>query len=180
MKLYTSFLLFTFFSIFSFSQDNKNLFANLDASPLDVVIARSDDNNAIARVIYSRPSKRKRIIFGDLVPYGEVWRTGANEATEIDFYQDVIIADQTVPAGSYSIYTIPNKENWTFILNTQTTQWGTEYDASKNILETEIDSMPSPTAIESFSISFASLNDETVLFMGWDDTIAQVPVKLAD
>ncbi len=179
MKWITSIALF----LIAFSQLNAQdatLFANLDASPLDVVMARDDDNNAIARVIYSRPSKKERVIFGELVPYGEVWRTGANEATEIAFYQDVIIADQKVPAGAYSIYTVPKEDGWTFILNSQTTQWGTKYDASKNVLETEIDTLPSPSTIESFSISFAEMVNEMVLFMGWDDVIARVPIALAE
>ena len=115
---------------FSHAQQ-ENFFSDLDASPLDVVMVRDDSNKAIARVIYSRPSKRKRKVFGGLVSYGEVWRTGANEATEISFYQDVMIADQKIPAGSYSIFTIPNENEWTLILNTETTQWGTKYDASK-------------------------------------------------
>lgn len=158
---------------------DATLFANLDASPLDVVMARDDDNNAIARVIYSRPSKKDRVIFGELVPFGEVWRTGANEATEIAFYRDMIIAEQKVPAGAYSIYTIPKEDGWTFILNSQTTQWGTKYDASKNILETPMNTMPAPDTIESFSINMITTEDSMILFMGWDDTIAQIEIELS-
>lgn len=179
MKTAYSVILLTLVALNSFAQENK-LFTNLDASPLDVVLARDDDNTAVARIIYSRPSKRNREVFGNLVPYGEVWRTGANEATEIAFYKDMIVAGQKISAGTYSIYTIPQEDNWTFILNSQTTQWGTEYDATKNILEAQINTMPSPTTIEAFSVNFTTLNDEIVLFMGWDDTIAQVPIKIAE
>ncbi|MGB5981374.1 MAG: DUF2911 domain-containing protein [Nonlabens sp.] len=179
MKTVYSVFLFILIASTTFAQENK-LFANLDASPLDVVMARDDDNTAVARIIYSRPSKRDREIFGSLVPYGEVWRTGANEATEIAFYKDMIVAGQKIQAGTYSIYTIPQEDNWTFILNSQTTQWGTQYDESKNILEAQINTMPSPTIIEAFSVNFTTLNDEIVLFMGWDETIAQVPIKIAE
>ncbi|WP_438961980.1 DUF2911 domain-containing protein [Nonlabens sp.] len=153
-------------------------FSKIDKSPLDVVIHRDDDNQAIARVIYSRPSKRERTIFGKLVKYGEVWRTGANEATEIDFFKDVTINGTIVKAGAYSIYTIPTEGEWTFILNSQTNQWGTKYDASKDVLKVTMESMLSPQTIEEFSISFVAQPDGLILFMGWDDTLVNLPIEL--
>jgi hypothetical protein len=155
-------------------------FSGLDKSPLDVVMYRGEDRTAIARVIYSRPSKKNREIFGKLVPYGEVWRTGANEATEITFYQDVMIGEQEVPAGTYSMYTIPNEDKWKFILNKATTQWGTNYDEQLNILETAMDVSLAPQTIESFSITFVDEMEGGTLFLGWDDRIASLHFDVAN
>ncbi|WP_124981146.1 DUF2911 domain-containing protein [Nonlabens xiamenensis] len=179
MNRYLSALAITCLALFSAAQSQNNLnFSALDKSPLDVVMYRDTDRNAIARVIYSRPSKKDRDIFGNLVPYGEIWRTGANEATEIAFYQNVYINDQLVPAGSYSIYTIPGPNSWTFILNKATTQSGLEYDSSQNLLQAEMDIIPSPQEIESFSISFMEQSNGGMIFLGWDDTIASLPFTL--
>lgn len=153
-------------------------FPNIDKSPLDVVIQRDANKQAIARVIYSRPSKRDRTIFGDLVKYGEVWRTGANEATEIDFFKDVTINGKNVKAGSYSIYTIPGEDEWTFILNSQTNQWGNKYDPSKDVLKVSMSSMPAPQVIENFSISFVEEPEGFILFMGWDNTLVNLHVVI--
>ncbi|GAK89641.1 hypothetical protein JCM19297_1469 [Nonlabens ulvanivorans] len=117
-------IILSFFAATQAIQAQEIAFSKIDKSPLDVVIHRDNNNQAIARVIYSRPAKRDRTIFGELVKYGEVWRTGANEATEIDFFYDVTINGNLVKAGAYSIYTIPGEDEWTFILNSQTNQWG--------------------------------------------------------
>ncbi len=166
-----------FISTDLYSQDLK--FSGLDKSPLDVVMYRGADKAAIARVIYSRPAKRDRTVFGELVPYQKVWRTGANEATEITFYKDVIIADKMVAAGTYSIYTVPNEDEWTFILNTDTTQWGTNYNEEHNILEAPMDVTPAPESIESFSITIIDNFDGGTMFMGWDNRIASLNFKVA-
>lgn len=173
-----AFIIASFFN--ANAQDESSLsFSGLDKSPLDVVMYRDANQTAIARVIYSRPSKKDREIFGQLVPYNEVWRTGANEATEIAFYRDVIINDKTIKAGSYSIYTIPGEDKWSFILNTETTQSGTEHDPEKDILKCDMQTIPSPQEIESFSISFMEQNNGAILFLGWDETIASLEFKIA-
>ncbi|PQJ31995.1 asparagine synthetase B [Nonlabens arenilitoris] len=171
--------IFSLFIATSAVQAQEIAFSKIDKSPLDVVIHRDNNNQAIARVIYSRPAKRDRKIFGELVKYGEVWRTGANEATEIDFFYDVTINGNLVKAGAYSIYTIPGEEEWTFILNSQTNQWGTKHDPSKDILKVTMDSMPSPQTIEEFSISFVEDPDGLILFMGWDNTLVNLPIQVA-
>ncbi|AUC78139.1 asparagine synthetase B [Nonlabens sp. MB-3u-79] len=175
MKKQLLFLFFLCSSFLLFSQNDDSLtFSKLDKSPLDVVMYRDTNKAAVARVIYSRPSKQDREIFGKLVPFNAVWRTGANEATEIAFYQDVKINNKLVKAGSYSLYTIPGEEEWKFILNTATTQSGLEYDPSKNLLTATMDLLPSPQKIESFSISFVEQQNGGLLFLGWDDTIASI------
>jgi hypothetical protein len=179
MKKQLLFLLFLCSSFLLFSQnDNSLAFSKLDKSPLDVVMYRDANKAAVARVIYSRPSKQDREIFGKLVPFNEVWRTGANEATEIAFYRDVKINNKLVKAGSYSLYTIPGEKEWKFILNTATTQSGLEYDPSKNLLTATMDLLPAPQKIESFSISFVEQQNGGLLFLGWDDTIASIPFTM--
>ena len=171
--------LFAFLFYFQTSYGQDLSFSGLDKSPLDVVMYRGEDQNAIARIIYSRPAKRGRVIFGDLVPYGEVWRTGANEATEITFYQDVSINSQAIAAGTYSIYTIPGENEWTFILNSQTTQWGNRHNKEWDIFKSPMEVMPAPQAIENFSIRIVDQINGGTIFMGWDNLIATIDFSVA-
>ncbi len=170
------FILFFFaFLFFSGQGNSQNLsFTTLDKSPLDVVMYRGQDQTAVARVIYSRPAKKDREIFGNLVPYGKVWRTGANEATEITFYREVMIDNKVIPAGSYSIYTIPKEDQWMFLLNLETTQWGTQYDDDKTVLRAPMNVSMAPKPIENFSIEIIEQVDGGTIFMGWDDRIASI------
>jgi hypothetical protein len=85
------------------------------------------------QVDYSRPYKKRREIFGKLLPYGQVWRTGANEATIFDVKQDIKIGDKSLKAGKYTLWTIPNADKWTVILNSETGQWGTNYNEKKDV-----------------------------------------------
>src|SRR5580704_1818688 len=101
-------------------------------SPRDT--ARATIGKAHVLVDYGRPSKRGRVIFGSLVPYGQVWRTGANAATTFVIDKDLTIGAQTVPAGTYTLYTLPSASNWLLIINKQTGQWGTEYDQSQDLV----------------------------------------------
>lgn len=177
MKYFIAFFSLLFISQLTTAQDLA--FSGLDKSPLDVVMYRGDDQAAIARIIYSRPAKRDRIIFGDLVPYGKVWRTGANEATEITFYHDVTINNELISAGTYSIFTVPDEESWKFILNSQTTQWGTKYDETQDFFVTDMNVSPAPETIENFSIRIIDEIDGGTIFMGWDDRIASLKFTLA-
>lgn len=176
MKLLT--VLFLTLSTISFAQGPS--FAELDASPLDVVMYRNDNNDAVARVIYSRPSKRGREIFGGLVPYGKVWRTGANEATEITFFKPVSLNGEKVPAGSYSLFTRPGEQEWQIILNKETLQWGTRYDPSKDFVSTTVESETMPSEAESFSITFIEQIDGPALLLGWDETFVSIPFQVIE
>src|SRR5690606_3666227 len=116
-------MVLSFTSVFSnlYSQD----FPKIDSSPMDLAIARSTKNGPpIARVIYSRPQKKGRDIFGDLVPYDEVWRTGANEATELTTYIPFMFGKTVLKPGTYTLYTIPNKDEWIIIINSDINVWG--------------------------------------------------------
>ncbi|NJW55536.1 DUF2911 domain-containing protein, partial [Salinimicrobium oceani] len=109
-------------------------FSKLDVSPMDVVLFRGENNEPLARVLYSRPQTRDREIFGKLVPYGEVWRTGANEATEITLYNDLMVGDKTIKKGTYTLFTIPKEKEWTIVLNNSTNIWGAyDYHVEKDV-----------------------------------------------
>lgn len=96
------------------------------------------------RITYGRPQVNDRTIFGELVPYGEVWRTGANEATTISFSSDVTIEGESLSAGTYSLYTIPERDSWTIIFNNVANQWGTEYDEREDALRVQVSPESAP------------------------------------
>jgi hypothetical protein len=145
---------------------------------MDAVITRNQDNSPLARIIYSRPKKKKRVIFGELVPYGKIWRTGANEATEITFYEDVLFNSEKVKAGTYALYTIPNKENWVVIINKAINTWGAySYDDSLDILRTSVEARNTAATIEDFSVTFKPTKYGSDLLMGWDDTFVEIPIQ---
>lgn len=153
-------------------------FPKVDVSVMDAVIVRTDDGQSFMRVIYSRPEKKGRAIFGDLVPYNKVWRTGANEATEITFYDDVTFGDKAVKAGTYSFYTIPRKDKWTVILNENLNQWGAySYDESKDKVRIEVEPKKTASTVETFSITSKKAKVGYHLLLGWDDTYIEIPVK---
>lgn len=155
-------------------------FSKLDASPLDLVQYKNPNEEVVARVIYSRPQKRDREVFGKLVPYGEVWRTGANESTELTLYKDMKVGDATVKAGTYTVYTIPQENEWTVILNKDVHTWGAyEYTDKKDQVRINVPVKQSPTTIESFSMAFVPKEEGANLLMGWDDKYVEVPFKSA-
>lgn len=127
-------------------------------------------------ITYGRPSVRGRVIFGDLVPYGEVWRTGANESTVIIFSDDVKIAGDPVPAGTYSLYTIPGVDTWTIILNHKLS-WGTQYDSEEDFLRVEARPEKSQH-MEQMMLYFENVTDHTGdLIIHWDDVKVSVPIE---
>lgn len=153
-------------------------FSKLDVSPMDVALFRGENNEPMARVLYSRPQTRNREIFGKLVPYGEVWRTGANEATEITLYKDMMVGDKTIKKGTYTLYTIPQEKEWTVILNNSTNVWGAyDYHMEKDLARITVPVRKSPNPIEALSMSFAPSNDGANLFIGWDDRFVKIPFK---
>src|SRR5215212_9705126 len=96
-------------------------------APSPTQTVKQDFGISTAELIYSRPGIKGRKIFGDLVPYGKVWRTGANSATRLKFSDDVKIGDQQLKAGEYAVYTIPNEKEWDIIINKGSANWGTDY-----------------------------------------------------
>jgi hypothetical protein len=130
-------------------------------------------------IIYSRPGVKNRTIFGGIVPYGQVWRTGANQATKITFNTPVKFDGTEIPAGAYGLFTIPGETEWTIILNTNSAQWGAyQYDAKDDVARFKVEPvMLSDTTLETFTIEFNHILDESaVLNLVWDKTV--VPIRL--
>ena len=135
----------------------------------------AEGNNV--KISYGQPSKRGRVIFGELVPYGEVWRTGANNATEITFAKDGTFGGKPVKAGTYSLFTIPGEKEWTFILNSELKQWGSyKYNEikDKDVLQVKVPSSTiSGDPVEKLTITLPAGK----LVIEWDKTKVEVPVK---
>lgn len=129
-------------------------------------------------VKYSRPNTRGRKVFGELEPYGAVWRTGANSATVITFTEAVTFEGKPVPAGEYALFTIPGKDGWTVILNKTTQQWGAyDYKEADDVLRVTVKPATLKDKVESFKIDFADVNPtKAVLTLAWGNTL--VPVSL--
>jgi hypothetical protein len=123
-------------------------------------------------VEYSRPSVKARKIFGGLVPYGEVWRTGANTATKLTFSADVKLEGTPVPAGSYALYTIPGENEWVVILSKVTGQWGSyQYDEKNDLLRAKVKPIALKDPVETMSISLEEVRDDAAqLAITWDKT----------
>src|SRR5258708_6132971 len=123
---------------------------------------------------YSAPSKRGRVIMGGLVPYGSVWRTGANAATALHAGGDVRIGNLVVPAGDYTLYTVPGEKEWTLIVNKETGQWGTEHDQKQNLGRVTMKVAPVKDTVETFVIAIKPAGDGASLMLTWDNTQASV------
>lgn len=148
----------------------------LRPSPLAVASVRFQDH--YVKITYSQPQKKNRIIFGELVPYGQVWRTGANEATELTTVKDIQLQDIILRAGTYSIFTIPEKEKWTIIINTDVGLWGAyNYNAKKDLYRFEVPVQYTDKIYEAFTIFFDHRNEVADLLMVWDNVKISIPIK---
>ncbi|MBC8754328.1 DUF2911 domain-containing protein [Kordia sp. YSTF-M3] len=132
------------------------------------------------RVIYARPYKKGREVFGNLLKFDKAWRVGANESTEVLFMTDVMIGDSKVKAGRYSVIIIPTKDSWTLKINTENDGWGNySYDASKDVASITVPTQKSDTEIEQLSIVLYEKSKNVIhLKIGWDTTIAEFPITL--
>lgn len=129
-------------------------------------------------VDYSSPRMKGRKIFGGLVPYGEVWRTGANDATTFVTTANVSIEGKDVPAGSYTIFTVPEQDKWTLIVNKQTGEWGVPYKYEANELaRLPMQASRTSSPVENFTISFNQSGSACTLQMSWENTQASVQVS---
>ena len=130
------------------------------------------------KTAYSSPRMKGRKIFGDLVPNGEVWRTGANEATTFVTSSDVVVGGKTVPAGSYTIFTVPNADKWTLIINKKTGEWGIPYKYESDELariDMKVSKLSSP--VENFTISYDKAGNGCTMNIEWETTRASVDIK---
>lgn len=143
--------------------------------------AEYKSNGTEVTVVYSRPSKRGREIFGGLVPHGQVWRTGANEATTFTTNRDLTIGGKPLPAGEYTLWTVPEKDAWTVIFNNKQYSWGVDWDskasreAAADALQVRVPVETQNPPLEQFLISFEPTTPALVL--AWDQTKVTVPME---
>ena len=131
-------------------------------------------------VEYGRPAVKGRKVFGELVPFGQVWRAGANEATKITFGQEVLFGGQKVKKGTYALYVVPQEKEWKIILNRGVNNWGAyTYDAKDDVASTTVPVKMMNEKMERFTINFEDITDEKLnLVFEWDKTRADVPVEI--
>ncbi len=156
-------------------------FSGLDASPMDVAIYPTDSKiqQKSVKVVYSRPQLKGRSLT-TLTPEGQVWRTGANESTEITFYKDADFGGKMIKAGTYSLFTIPGKTEWTVILNKNLNQWGAySYDEGADVARIKVPNGSDATPLEAFSIAFKEDGKNVQMVMGWDKTRVAVPITFS-
>ena len=147
----------------------------LRPSPLAIASIRYKDN--YIKITYSQPQRNNRDIFGQLVPYGKVWRTGANEATEITTTKEIQINNFRLPAGTYSLFTLPEKDQWTVIINSDVGLWGSyNYNADKDVVRFVVPVQATDQTYEPFTIMFDHRNDVADLLLLWDKTRVSIPI----
>lgn len=162
--------------------------AGLDKSPMDMCyfpldypIRKMSGNTAdplVARLIYSRPRKDGRSIFGDVVQYGSPWRLGANEATEIEFFRDITIQKTKVNKGRYVIYCIPYADRWTMVLNTDTFTWGLKIDPKQDLYKFDIPVHSTQYPVEVFTMDFEPNRLGFSIVTAWDKVRVALPIQL--
>jgi hypothetical protein len=160
-------------------------FRGLDKSPLDIAYFPDDfahdrkkGDELLVKVVYSRPFKNNRSLFGgEVVPYGKVWRTGANEATQITFFEDAIVGGKKINKGTYSLFTIPGEESWTIIFNSDLDYWGAySYNQDNDVLRTTAKPEKLEEEVENFTIQFTG-KEQATMMLAWGNTVVKVPVK---
>lgn len=158
----------------------KFLQANTKKASPEATVEYKKDGTEIS-VFYCQPSKKGRDIFGGLIPYGTVWRTGANEATTFTTNKDLTISGKTLPAGKYTLWTIPQKDKWSVIFNSKMYDWGVSFggvasrEAAADVLQVEVPVEALGAVQEQFQISFDEATPAMVL--AWDKTKVAVPLK---
>ena len=161
----------------------------IDKSPMDMAyypnnypvlkIQDKVSEPVIARVIYSRPQKNNRTVFGELIEYNTVWRMGANEATEIEFYRDVKIGGKKILKGKYTLYALTTPTEWTLILNKETDTWGAfKYDQKKDVARLKVPVQQSLVPTDIFTMFFEKIANGLNLNIAWDTVLVSLPILL--
>lgn len=151
----------------------------MESRPSPIALATMRYKDTYVKITYSQPQKRGREIFGGIVPYGKVWRTGANEATEITATRDVVVKGTLLKAGTYSLFTIPEKDKWTIIINRDVGLWGSyNYNQKQDVMRFEVPVAPIPdVTYEPLTLKFNQRNDVADLLILWDRTSISIPLK---
>lgn len=168
-------------------KEAANPYVQVDLSPMDMIYFPADyavnkmldkaTAQPVMRVIYSRPHRSGRKIFGELVKWGQPWRLGANEATEIEFFQTVTIQKKTVQKGTYIMYAIPYEDRWTIILNSNIQAWGLKFHPEKDVAKFEISAITKPQLVEHFTMAFEKTATGADLIMAWESMEARLPIQ---
>ncbi|ULC58544.1 DUF2911 domain-containing protein [Flaviramulus sp. BrNp1-15] len=166
--------------LFLYSTLVENIFAKR-LSPKDTV--KFELNDLKLRVFYNRPFKKNREIFGALVPYNQVWRTGANEATTFETNKDLEVGNMHLASGKYTLWTVPKDSVWTVIFNSKQYSWGVNaemkpmWDPNYDVVSIEVPVQELDKTVEQFTIAFDNSTDNLFLTMAWDDIKVAVPLK---
>lgn len=166
--------------LFLYSVFVENIFAKR-LSPKDTVEFKLNDLKL--EVFYNRPYKKEREVFGALVPFNQVWRTGANEATTFKTNNTLDINGMPLPPGIYTLWTVPKDSTWTVIFNTKQYKWGVNeqmqpmWDPNYDVINTEVPVQKLGNAVEQFTIAFDNSTDNLFLTMAWDDVKISLPLK---
>lgn len=165
--------------------NDKQVPLGVDKSPMDMAyypvdfpklnMSQHNQEPLIARVIYSRPQKSGRAIFGDVLKYGSPWRLGANEATELEFFKDVMVEKQKVAKGRYVMYCIPYEDKWTIALNNDLYTWGLKIDSTKDAYRFTIPINKTNYPFEFFTMEFDKVGAGAELIIEWDSVRAKLP-----
>ncbi len=159
------------------SNANAQKFPDLDKSPMDMASYPTDykDANKTARIIYSRPQLKGRSL-SELAPDGKVWRAGANEADEITFYKDVKLGNTNIKAGSYTLFTIPEKDSYTIIISKDLNVWGAyTYNEKNDVARLKVPVTTAPDSLEALSMVFTKGDKGIILNVGWDKVRVAIP-----
>lgn len=165
-----------------------NTYASVDISPMDMSYFPVDYpkikmanggkiSSPVARVIYSRPHLQRRPLFNGILKYDELWRLGANESTEIDFYRNVTIQGKKIKAGRYILYGIPHVDTWTIVLNSNIDTWGLKQDTTRDVARFEIPVTTNGSSLEYFTMVFEKADKGANLIIAWADVIAKLLIE---
>ncbi len=190
-KIFASFLLIALVGLpsFVFAQDTLKNAPALDKSIMDasyypvdfpkLKVGNKVTTPLTAKLIYSRPLLNGRTMIGEFLPYGQLWRMGANEASELEFYKDVTVGGKKIKKGEYSIYAIPEVDSWTIIINTENDIWGAyKYDESKDVVRVKVPVTTIANSIEAFTVYFNDTKDGCELVAAWDKVMVKLPIQL--
>lgn len=165
----------------------SNPYSPVDISPMDMSyypvdypkleMAKQISTAPLARVIYSRPHLQGRTLFKDVLKYGEAWRLGANESTELDLYTDANVEGKSIKAGRYVLYCLPQPDKWTIIINTNIDSWGLQPDSTKDLARFVIPVKKTSNHLEYYTMVFEKTDAGTDLLMAWDDLEARLPIN---
>ena len=168
-------------------KEAANPYVQVDVSPMDMAYFPSDfpvnkmnaqvHGEPMARVIYSRPHRGGRKLFGGLVMWGQPWRLGANEATEIQFFQPVTIQNKKIPKGTYLMYAIPFENKWTIVLNSNLYSWGLKFEPRHDVAKFEVPAVTKAQMIEHLTLLFEKTTTGADLLMAWENVEVRLPIQ---